>query len=254
MYRCSVIWLSITLLPVFIAIAAQAQIKSIDPALLAKATSGDPSAQYQVGWHYEHPDAIWGAGYTESGTSPHDYTQAAFWYRKAAEQGYAPAQYDLGELYLFGHGVLVDYAQGIAWFSKAAEQGHPAAQTDLARLYLRGEFVPQSLAQAVFWYRKAAELGNPDGQSALASLYEDGRGVPQNYSEAYFWMSLAASNPELAGVYRFLSEEHAKDRDRIAAHLTKAELLNAQSRTRKWDEDHAAKKAIDDVEKRTVQR
>ncbi len=221
--------------------AALAEDKGINPALLAKATAGDPAAQYQVGWHYEHPDAIWGEGYTESETSPHDYVKAAFWYRKAAEQGYAKAQYDLGGFYLFGHGLPVDYAQGIMWLRKAAEQGHPSAQTDLAHFYLTGKYVPQDYALAMSWYRKAAERGNPDGQSGLATMYEDGLGVPQNYTEAYFWMSLAAANPGLAGVYSFLSQEDAEHRDRIAAHLTKTVMLQTQERVRKWSEDHPAK-------------
>ena len=116
--------LSVALLALFMVAAPSAQTQGIDSAVLAKANAGDAAAQYQVGWYYEHPNAIWGNGYTESGSSPHDYVQAAFWYRKAAEQGNADAQYDLGDSYLFGHGVPVDYAQGIMWLRKAAEQGY----------------------------------------------------------------------------------------------------------------------------------
>jgi TPR repeat protein len=246
-YRC-VKGLSIALMVLFMADSTPAQMKGLDPAVLAKATAGDPASQYQVGWHYEHPDAIWGEGYTESGSSPHDYAQAAFWYLKAAEQGYAAAQYDLGDSYLFGHGLPVDYEQGITWFRKAAEQGYPAAQTDLARFYLNGKFVSQDYAQAVYWYRKAAERGNPDGQAVLSSLYQAGQGVPQDYSEAYFWMSLAAANRELTGTYSFLAKEHADERDRIAAHLTKAELLKVQERTRKWVADQATQQSRNDFE------
>jgi TPR repeat protein len=217
------------------------QTKAVDPAVFAKAKAGDPAAEYRVGWHYEHPDAIWGEGFTESGSSPHDYAQAAFWYRKAAEQGYAPAQYDLGDLYLFGNGVPVDYEQGILWFGKAAEQGDSAAQFKLGEIYWKGEYAPKNYALAASSYRKAAERGNPDGQAVLAELYEDGRGVPQNYSEAYFWMSLAAANVELAGVYGFLAKEHANDRDRIGSHLTDSELLAVQKRTVAWHATHPTK-------------
>ncbi len=249
-------WLSFALLSLFAFKPASAQTKGIAPAVLAKATSGDPAAQYLVGWHYEHLDATWGEGFTESETSPHDYAQAALWYRKAAEQGYAAAQYDLGDLYLFGHGVHVDYVQGVTWFRKAAEQGYPAAQTDLAHFYLTGKYVPQDYAQAVYWYSTAAKRGNPDGQAVLGTLYEEGRGVPQSYTEAYFWMSLAAANPELAGTYSFLAKEDADERDRIAAHLTRAELLKVQDRTLKWAADQADQQSRDDFEamKREVQQ
>jgi TPR repeat protein len=137
--------------------------------------------------------------------------------------------------------VYVDWSKGILWIRKAAEQGHGAAQTDLARFYLIGKYVPQNYVKAVYWYRTAAKRGNPDGQAVLASLYEDGRGVPQDFSEAYFWMSLAAANPELAGTYSFLAKEHADERDRIAAHLTKTELLKVQERAAKWLAEHPAR-------------
>ena len=36
---------------------------------------------------------------------PEDYAQAVSWYRKAAQQGYAEAQYTLGWMYANGRGV-----------------------------------------------------------------------------------------------------------------------------------------------------
>jgi hypothetical protein len=53
---------------------------------------------------------------------PQDYAQAAFWYRKAAEQGDAPAQVCLGLLYYEGRGVPPDYAQAYFWFYLAFRQ------------------------------------------------------------------------------------------------------------------------------------
>src|SRR5262249_41659138 len=52
-------------------------------------------------------------------------------FKKAAEQGYAPAQYSLGSIYTRGQGVAKDEAQAVAWFRKAAEQGHAQAQDSL---------------------------------------------------------------------------------------------------------------------------
>jgi TPR repeat protein len=55
---------------------------------------------------------------------PQDYAQAVQWYRKAAEQGLAQAQYNLGFMYDKGRGVRQDDAQAVAWYRKAAEQGY----------------------------------------------------------------------------------------------------------------------------------
>jgi TPR repeat protein len=53
-----------------------------------------------------------------------DDTQAARWYRLAAEQGYARAQYSLGRMYESGQGVPEDYVEAVRWYRLAAEQGY----------------------------------------------------------------------------------------------------------------------------------
>ena len=54
---------------------------------------------------------------------PEDYREALKWYRMAAEQGYAPAQYNLGGMYIKGEGVPEDYREALKWYRMAAEQG-----------------------------------------------------------------------------------------------------------------------------------
>lgn len=54
---------------------------------------------------------------------PKDEVEALKWYRKAAEQGYAPAQNILGVTYTTGHGVPNDDVEAVKWYRKAAEQG-----------------------------------------------------------------------------------------------------------------------------------
>jgi TPR repeat protein len=49
------------------------------------------------------------------------------WYRKAAEQGFAVAQGDLGTMYARGDGVQRDYVLAYMWFNLAAERGFKPA-------------------------------------------------------------------------------------------------------------------------------
>ncbi len=65
---------------------------------------------------------------------PKDAAQAAAWYRRAANQGDADAQYSLGRLYENGTGVPKDTAQAAAWYRKAADQGHADAKQRLETL------------------------------------------------------------------------------------------------------------------------
>ena len=63
-----------------------------------------------------------------------DYKQAEYWFRKAAEQEYALAQVQLGNMYEYGKGVKKDYRQAAYWYRKAAEQGNADAKKRLKEL------------------------------------------------------------------------------------------------------------------------
>ena len=148
---------------------------------LYKQIPDDKNAQFQIGYMYDN-----GLGTTQSDTD------AAYWYRKAAEQGYASAQYNLGIMYKNGQGVTQSYTDAVYWYRKAAEQGYASAQCNLGYMYENGRGVTQSYADAVYWYRKAAEQGDATAQSNLGIMYENGRGVTQSYTDAVYWYRKAA--------------------------------------------------------------
>ena len=52
-----------------------------------------------------------------------DYTKAIELYKKAANQGMADAQYNLGVIYNKGKGVHQNYAIAKEWYGKACDDG-----------------------------------------------------------------------------------------------------------------------------------
>src|SRR5215470_4158854 len=58
--------------------------------------------------------------------------------RRLADQEVATAQHNLGTLYVRGRGVPHDYSEAATWFQKAANQGLAAAQMALGVLRLYG--------------------------------------------------------------------------------------------------------------------
>lgn len=90
-----------------------------------------------------------------------DHAQAMIWYRRAAEQGLANAQFNLGRMYanhkVMGH----DDTQAVIWYRKAAEQGHVGAQNNLGTMFYNGHGVTQDYSKALIWFEKAAEQGYP---------------------------------------------------------------------------------------------
>lgn len=75
-----------------------------------------------------------GRAYEEGDGVPWDAAQAAVWYRKAAEQGHAEAQYNLGIMLYTGDGIPQDKKEGVQWLRKAAAQGYDEAQEYLDEL------------------------------------------------------------------------------------------------------------------------
>ena len=63
------------------------------------------------------------------------YTQAVEWFTKAAEQGNASAQYNLGVCYEDGQGVAQNYAEALKWYTKAANQGFVPSYAGLSACY-----------------------------------------------------------------------------------------------------------------------
>ena len=63
---------------------------------------------------------------------PKDSVEAVKWYRKAAEQGDADAQANLGLMYALGVGVPKDLVQAHAWCNIAGAKGHEPAKRGLA--------------------------------------------------------------------------------------------------------------------------
>jgi len=58
---------------------------------------------------------------------PQNYKEAARWFRLAADQGDAVAQFFLGLSYANGSGVPQDYVQSHMWFNLAGAGGEPNA-------------------------------------------------------------------------------------------------------------------------------
>ena len=77
---------------------------------------------------------------------PEDDREAVKWTRKAAEQGRASAQNNLGVMYQNGEGVPQDYVKAYAWWILAAAQGEEDAIE--AKDFLRKIMTAEQVAEA----------------------------------------------------------------------------------------------------------
>ena len=144
-------------------------------------------------------------------------------WRPLAEQGDAEAQYNLGQMYRKGKGVLQDYKEAVKWYRKSAEHGLERAQNILGFMYANGKGVTQDYKEAVKWYRKSAEQGNAWAQSSLSAMYGLGKGVLQDKVYTHMWANIAASNGDANG---------GKLRDLVAEKMSASDISEAQKLAR----------------------
>ncbi|KAG0260675.1 hypothetical protein DFQ27_003423 [Actinomortierella ambigua] len=169
--------------------------------LTMAAEQGNPTAQRRLGHMYldsqglrrcaidetKQPNKTSGTLCKQHATINQNLEKAFMWFTVAAEQGCANAQYDLGSMYLQGHGVEQSDVEAAKWFNKAAEQGDINAQSSLGLMYEYGRGVEQSDIEAANWYTKAADQGD------IRVMYEQGRGVEQSDVEAVKWFIKVAT-------------------------------------------------------------
>lgn len=99
-----------------------------------------------------------------------------------ARRGHAEAQYNLAVVYADGSSLQRDLVKAAVWFRRAAVQGDAEAQFDLGVMY--GTISAPDIVNAYVWMRLAASGGHQDAVTAVSGIYI--RLTPQQLREADF--------------------------------------------------------------------
>ncbi len=105
-----------------------------------------------------------------------------------ANSGNHHAQFFLAKRLQKGEGVAKDPAKAVYWYTKAAEQDIAPAQLNLGLMYLRGEGVTASMSEGRKWLERATHLGDNRASYALAMIDEK----QSRYVDAYKWYDLSS--------------------------------------------------------------
>lgn len=164
---------------------------------LKLAAVGDEDAQLSVGVAYE-----------TGSKAKVSKTEAAKWYRMAADQGNMEAKFRLARLLQEGEGgVKKNLDEAAKLYQEAAAAGNIEAQNWLGYSYEYGLGLKVDNAKAVEWYRKSADAGLAIGQNNLGLMYLNGKGVQRDYDQAFKLFDEASKNGDawainnLGGMY-----------------------------------------------------
>ncbi len=165
--------------------------------LKVRAAAGDPNAAHDVAVAYATGEGVtanmteaagWFRRAAELGSTRGQYNYAVIlqrgmgipadpgsaldWYRRAAESGLADAQYTLAVSLVRGIGGQPNVSEGVRWLERAASSGEGRAATDLGRLHEAGLSGDPDYTMAIKWYRRGIELRDPEAAPSLAKLME----------------------------------------------------------------------------------
>ena len=149
------------------ALSAKPEIQSSAPAEKPKRKASKSPSMSSDGGVDAHQR---GMLHYRGNTVPKSLSEAAKWFRIAADNGHAGAQYNLGIMAFLGQGMTKDYTKAAKWFRMAGEQNHAAAQYNLGFLYYVGRGVAKDDASAYVWIDRAASLGDKKAEQALYTL------------------------------------------------------------------------------------
>lgn len=113
-----------------------------------------------------------------------DLVYAMALWRKAAEQGYAPAQVRLADTL----DVSEEDKEAVMWYQKAAAQGNSAGEYGLGLMYLRGEGIEKNEEKGRSLILQAANKNYMNAMRLMMDSYKTGiAGLPVDLEQAGIW-------------------------------------------------------------------
>jgi TPR repeat protein len=159
-----------------------------------------------------------------------------------AQNGDAETQYQQGLKYATAEGPARDYTQAAAWYRKAAEQNHGLAQLNLGQMFASGQGVDRDATQSLFWFLRAAHLGIAGAQFNMGRICQRAsmNGSPADAHdariEAYMWYELAAAQHYSAAVGAYAQ---------LTIKMTRDEVAEARRRVVAWmQEPHSSPETV----------
>ncbi|MCF6196116.1 MAG: sel1 repeat family protein [Emcibacter sp.] len=90
-----------------------------------------------------------------------DYREAMKWYQMAARQGDSYAQYNIGDMFMLGHGVEPDPVKAFVWYKRSAKNGYRCAKIKVSEMLFQGNAVDKNELMGMVWLFRAMIIDEP---------------------------------------------------------------------------------------------
>jgi TPR repeat protein len=125
---------------------------------------------------------------------------------------------------LHGEGVQKNLVEAIKWYRQAAAQGHANAEYNVGVAYFEGNYgMPKNKSEAIKLWQDAAEQGDVRAQTWLGQEYAFGGSVLKaDKTLGYMWINLAAAQ----GFQDAIDMREALEEDMKPAEIAVAQQLS----------------------------
>lgn len=158
-----------------------------------------------------------------------DFTAAVNAWRGAAIAGDADAQFNLAQAYKLGRGVPTDLAMAESWYRKAAAQGHAQAEDNLGlTLFQEGK-----KAEAQPWLEKSVARDERRAELVLGTMLFNGDTITKDWPRAYALVTRASqqglpqASQTLAQMDGYVPPEQKQQGLQMAAQIAQTAKLAA---------------------------
>lgn len=160
-----------------------------------------------------------------------DYDRAVAQWRPLAESGDADAQFNMGQAYKLGRGVKADMRTAMDWYRKAAAQGHARAEDNLGLLMFRDG----DRAGALPYLQQSAARGEPRAQYIVGTALFNGDLLSKDWVRAYALMTqasasgLAQATASLKQMDKYIPEDQRLQGRKMAGDMRDQSVAVAQA-------------------------
>ncbi|RIB01455.1 hypothetical protein C2G38_1000778 [Gigaspora rosea] len=105
----------------------------------------------------------------------------------------------IGDCYHYGYGVIEDHSQSFDWYLKSAEEGNARAQNAVGYCYQFSDKIPKNDYLAFTWFSKSIDNGNYLGYRNLGYCYQFGIGTPVDEKQAFKYFKKSANGENSIG-------------------------------------------------------
>jgi len=162
-----------------------------------------------------------------------DLKVAFIYHEKAANMGYLPSMFKLGNYYDYGLGVKIDNSKALHWYTETAKYDYAQSLCNLGLIHSHGiGGVCRDKTKAFEFYERAANLGSPSALFNCARYYMKGKVVSQDHKRALelFQASASKSYPKallaLGFIYYDGTLQNEVDLHRAKSYFRKAVIVD----------------------------